>query len=109
MCGSFLLRMQRRFLRSQFSNQRLDPFDGELVGHRRPYFLVVLDLFVELVACVAHPKVPRWQPTRAAADMTANLRIGSPYTSPSTRHSPLADVVSSRYPQASRSGKKWQT
>jgi hypothetical protein len=58
MCGSFLFRVQRRFLRSQFSDQRLDPFDGELVGHRRFYFLVVLDLFVELVACVAHPKVP---------------------------------------------------
>jgi hypothetical protein len=58
MCASFLFRMQRRFPRFQFSDQGRDSLDGKLVGHRCHYFLVVLDLFVELVACIAHPKVP---------------------------------------------------
>jgi hypothetical protein len=58
MCASFLFRMQRRFLRLQLGDQSRDSLDGKLVGHRCHYFLVVLDLFVELLAYITHPKVP---------------------------------------------------
>lgn len=54
--GSFLFRVQRRFLRLQFGDERRDPVDGKLVRHRCHYFFIVLDLFVELVAYIAHPK-----------------------------------------------------
>ena len=58
MCVSFLFRMQLCFPRLQLGDQGRDSVDGKLVGHRCHHFLVVLDLFVELLAYIAHPKVP---------------------------------------------------
>ena len=91
--------MQRRFLRLQFGDERRDPVDRKLVGHRGPLLFCSARSFRRAGRIHRTSKKfhPRWQPTRLPADMTANPRIGSPYTSPSTRQSPLADDVPSRY------------
>jgi hypothetical protein len=46
--------MQAGLSGSQFFDQHLDPIDRELIRDRRRYPFVLLDLFVELDALVAH-------------------------------------------------------
>jgi hypothetical protein len=48
------LRMQAGLSGSQFFDQHLDPIDRELIRDRRRYPFVVLNLFVEFDAPVAH-------------------------------------------------------
>jgi hypothetical protein len=48
------LRMQAGLSGSQFFDQHLDPIDRELIRDRHRYPFVVLNLFVEFDALVAH-------------------------------------------------------
>lgn len=48
--------MQASLSGSQFFDQHLDPIDCELIRDRRRYPLVLLDLFVEFRALLAHGK-----------------------------------------------------
>ena len=61
--------MKCRLSRLQFSDQRLNPFNRDLIANRQAYSPVMLDLFVEFFALVAHgnllePRVPtpHWSP-----------------------------------------------
>ena len=49
-----LLRMKCRLSRLQFSDQRLNPFNRDLIANRQAYSPVMLNLFVQFVALVAH-------------------------------------------------------
>jgi hypothetical protein len=65
-----LLRMKCRFLRVQICDQGLNPFNRDLIANRQEHSPVMLDLFVELDASVAHggirssrvPRQPVWMP-----------------------------------------------
>jgi hypothetical protein len=50
--------MQAGLSGSQFFDQHLDPIDRELIRDRRRYPFVLLDLFDELGALVAHGQFP---------------------------------------------------
>jgi hypothetical protein len=42
------------FLRLQISDQHLNPFDRELIANSQDYFPIMLNLFVQFFALVAH-------------------------------------------------------
>jgi hypothetical protein len=46
--------MKCRFLRLQISDQQLDPLNRRLIANRQEHLPVMLDLFVEFAALVAH-------------------------------------------------------
>src|SRR5437762_12896270 len=54
-----LLGMKCRFLRLQISDHLLKPFNRDLIGNRQEHFLIMLDLFVEFGALVAHGTIPK--------------------------------------------------
>ena len=56
--------MKCRFLRLQISDQHLDPFNRSLIANRQEHLPIMLDLFGELAALVAHgePVEPPRQP-----------------------------------------------
>jgi hypothetical protein len=56
--------MKSGFLRLQISDKHLDPFNRSLIANRQEHLPVMLDLFVEFAALVAHgdPAEPPRQP-----------------------------------------------
>jgi hypothetical protein len=77
-----LLRMKCRLLRLQISDHRLKPFNRDLIANGQEYAPVMLDLFIEFVALVAHgnPLEPRTEATLIGCLMmsTAGMGICSP-------------------------------
>jgi hypothetical protein len=71
-----LLRMQRCFLRLQISDQPGKPFDRDLIANGQEYSPVMLDLFIEVVALVAHgePFLTR-RVAKVRADYFSRLQI----------------------------------
>src|SRR6266481_2429136 len=60
-----LLWMKCRFLRLQIRDQGLNPFNRDLIANRQQHSPVMLDLFVEFGALLAHgePVQPRTEAT----------------------------------------------
>src|SRR5260370_28123851 len=74
--------MKCRLLRLQISDHRLKPFNRDLIANGQEYAPVMLDLFIEFVALVAHgnPLEPRTEATLIGCLMmsTAGMGICSP-------------------------------
>jgi hypothetical protein len=102
--------MKHRLLRLQICDQRLDPVNCKLVTNSQKQFLVMLDLFVELSALVAH-----WEPVRAGAIRwesaylvrRGNRKFVHPVPTPQLRN--LARVSVARWSGSSRLSYSWMT
>src|SRR5260370_33592318 len=87
--------MKCRLLRLQISDHRLKPFNRDLIANGQEYAPVMLDLFIEFVALVAHgnPLEPRTEATLIGCLMmsTAGMGICSPARAANTalRKTPL--------------------
>src|SRR5260370_36921093 len=81
--------MKCRLLRLQISDHRLKPFNRDLIANGQEYAPVMLDLFIEFVALVAHgnPLEPRTEATLIGCLMmsTAGMGICSPAHGTKTR------------------------
>jgi hypothetical protein len=92
--------MKCRLSRLQFSDQRLNPFNRDLIANRQAYSPVMLNLFVQFVALVAHGNRsnrdrgnPHWLPI----GKTAGREICSPKPSVKLgKEVPLAKVIANR-------------